>query len=115
MTRRPPPPETLNQAMEWELTKLRYRALCVCETCAGQATWGHQKGAGGWLVIQPPCAPCAASVAGLLLQTPNPTWRKSLRHPATPEDAPPISTGLSGLKDPAPKRNRRTAVSVGMR
>ena len=77
--RRASRPETLAQAAEWERTKMRYVNLGLCDTFAAQAAWGHQKGAGGWSEVNPPCTRCAPVVAGLPLATPNPVWRKCPR------------------------------------
>lgn len=73
-------PETLSQAAEWERTKGRYVALGLCEVCGAQAAWGHQKGAGGWSAVNPPCDRCALVVAALPVETTNAVWRKSLRY-----------------------------------
>jgi hypothetical protein len=100
-TRRHRPPETLAQAAEWERTKARYLGLGLCHKCAAQAAYGHQQHAGGWSVINPPCSTCAAIVAQLPMETTNPAWRKSARHPRSPNGAPPRSTTQLGAKNGA--------------
>jgi hypothetical protein len=95
-TRRHRPPETLAQAAEWERTKARYLGLGLCHKCAAQAAYGHQQHAGGWSVINPPCSTCAAIVAQLPMETTNPAWRKSARHPQPLNCAPPRSTAQQG-------------------
>lgn len=97
--RRPSPPETPAQAAEWERAKTRYLDLDLCHKCAAQAAFAHQTGAGGWLPIEPPCQLCAVIVAELPLETPNPVWRKSPRHPSRLGGAPPRRVGSSAASN----------------
>jgi hypothetical protein len=73
---RPSPAETLCQARTWEVVKLRYIDVGLCERCAAQAAWGHQTQAGGWHGLRPPCASCAPVVAAFGLPKTNDDWRK---------------------------------------
>ncbi len=72
-------PETLAQVAQWEKTKKRYLRAGLCHRCAAQAAWAHQPGAGGWMLIHPPCPLCAELVAMFAYPTPNPPWRAVLR------------------------------------
>jgi hypothetical protein len=110
--RRHCPPETLTQAAEWERTKARYLGLGLCHKCAAQAAYGHQQHAGGWSVINPPCFTCAAVVAQLPIETTNPAWRKSARHPQPLIGAPPRSTAQQGAKDGAVEQDGAPQKSV---
>jgi hypothetical protein len=71
--------ETFEQAIQWERTKRRYLRAGLCHKCAAQAAWGHQRGAGGWSVIRPPCAGCVEIVELLAYPTMNPLWRSVTR------------------------------------
>ncbi len=98
--RRRPPPETLAQASFWERTRVRYLDVGLCDRCAAQAAWGHQKGAGGWSMIKSPCLRCAEVVSSLPMETPNPVWRKTLRHPASTVGATAWSGTSAGTNKP---------------
>jgi hypothetical protein len=111
-TRRQCPPETLAQAAEWERAKARYLGLGLCHKCAAQAAYGHQQHAGGWSAINPPCSTCAAVVAQLPIETTNPAWRKSARHPQPLIGAPPRSTAQQGAKDGAVEQDGAPQKSV---
>ena len=84
MKRKSAPPETLEQALRWDKTKLRYLRAGLCETCAAQAAYGHQSHSGGWLSLNPPCGKCAPLVSEFPLATTNPVWRKALRSGGIP-------------------------------
>jgi len=68
-------PETLAQALHWGSMKRRYIRGGLCDRCATQAAWAHQRGAGGWRAIHPPCAGCAEIVELFAYPTTNPLWR----------------------------------------
>ncbi len=72
-------PETQAQAVQWEKTKRRYLRAGLCQTCAAQAAWAHQFGAGSWSLINPPCVDCFEIVALLPYPTRNPLWRAVVR------------------------------------
>jgi hypothetical protein len=72
-------PESAGQARQWQMNKTRYQQSALCETCAAQAAWAHQAGAGGWVSIHPPCASCSESVSLLPYPTANPLWRAVIR------------------------------------
>ena len=74
-----PRPETLEQAAHWEKTKGRYLRAGLCHKCSAQAAYGHQRGAGGWCAIHPPCPGCAGIVEMFAYVTPNPLWRSVSR------------------------------------
>lgn len=93
-------PETPAQAAAWERTKARYTELGLCDRCAAQAAWGHQRGAGGWSAIKPPCRLCVTAVAELPLETANPLWKKA---PA----------GSMGLGDALHRSTAQLAVTNG--
>jgi hypothetical protein len=52
--------ETLAQATRWDVQKSRAMAVGLCETCAGQYSWGLQI---GFTLSKPPCRRCAAVLA----------------------------------------------------
>jgi hypothetical protein len=72
-------PETLRQAQEWDRVKARYLRAGLCHRCAAQAAFGHERGAGGWDAIYPPCAVCAELVALFAYPTTTPAWRAITR------------------------------------
>jgi hypothetical protein len=74
-----PQPETLEQAMHWQKMKGAYLLRGLCHKCAAQAAYGHQRGAGGWKVLHPPCPDCAGIVEMFAYATPNPFWRSMSR------------------------------------
>lgn len=71
--------ETLEQAVQWERTKRRYLRAGLCHKCSAQAAWAHQRGAGGWSAIHPPCPGCVDLVEMLTYPTTNPLWRSVTR------------------------------------
>ena len=90
-------PETPRQVREWDLAKVRYLRRGLCPKCAAQAAWGHQDGAGGWELLHPPCAACAALVEMFPVKTGNPLWRRlDLRKRFAPQTAAIAGHGIAG-------------------
>jgi hypothetical protein len=61
-----PKPETLIQAANWQKHKARYLDSGLCDPCAAQAAWGHQKQVGR-ARVRPLCDQCV-TVFGQLSQ-----------------------------------------------
>lgn len=81
----PAKPETVAQAIVWDVVKAKYVADGLCHACAGQAAYGHQL---GWHYksnrpwpdadrgIKPPCEQCAPIVATFPIEIPGSPWRR---------------------------------------
>ena len=105
MTRNFDPPETMEQAKEWDRRKSAYVRAGLCHPCAATASYGHQL---GWHRTQyPPCVDCVPVVATFPQETVDPAWRKwprgrpsvpAMRSAAQPcvQASPDVSTGLNG-------------------
>ena len=74
MTRYFDPPETTEQAEEFDRRKSAYVRAGLCHLCAATASFGHQL---GWHRAQyAPCRWCAPIVATFPQETAHAAWRK---------------------------------------
>lgn len=84
-------PETYAECRAFERVAKSYARLGLCDTCAAQASYGHQH---GFSAVNPPCPLCASTVTTFDYSAPN-GWRKAskarLRRPTMwssgPDDA----------------------------
>jgi hypothetical protein len=68
-------PETLQQAREWQTTRVAYLNLGLCQLGAARAGYGHQL---GFALLEPPCSACLPAVRGFDLDAGG-GWRKASR------------------------------------